>query len=69
MFAAREVSDLLPVGTIVLVYDKVSFVSAKVVGQESETQKTPPSQNGARCNEIFLKHPESCLLNQNHGGY
>jgi len=29
MFAAREVSRLLPVGTIVLVYDKVSFVSAK----------------------------------------
>jgi hypothetical protein len=29
MFAAREVSKLLRVGTIVLVYDKVSFVSAK----------------------------------------
>jgi peptidoglycan hydrolase-like protein with peptidoglycan-binding domain len=29
MFAARTVSKLLPVGTIVLVYDKVSFVSAK----------------------------------------
>ncbi len=29
MFAAREVSKLLPVGTIVLVYDNVSFVSAK----------------------------------------
>jgi cell wall hydrolase len=29
MFAARDVSKLLPVGTIVLVYDKVSFVSAK----------------------------------------
>jgi hypothetical protein len=29
MFAAREVSRLLPVGTIVLVYDPVSFVSAK----------------------------------------
>ncbi len=29
MFAAREVSRLLPVGTIVLVYDKVSIVSAK----------------------------------------
>jgi hypothetical protein len=29
MFAAREVSRLLPVGTIVLVYDKLSFVSAK----------------------------------------
>jgi peptidoglycan hydrolase-like protein with peptidoglycan-binding domain len=29
MFAAREVSKLLPLGTIVLVYDTVSFVSAK----------------------------------------
>lgn len=27
IFAAREVSTLLPIGTIVLVYDKVSFVS------------------------------------------
>jgi len=29
VFAARELSQLMPVGTIVLVYDKVSFVSAK----------------------------------------
>ncbi len=29
MFAAREMSKLLTLGTIVLVYDKVSFVSAK----------------------------------------
>jgi len=29
VFAAREMSKLLPVGTIVLVYDKVSFVSAR----------------------------------------
>ena len=29
MFAAREVSKLMPIGTIVLVYDQVSFVSAK----------------------------------------
>ncbi|HSS19028.1 MAG TPA: L,D-transpeptidase family protein [Pyrinomonadaceae bacterium] len=29
IFAAREVSQRLPVGTIVLVYDKVSFVSGK----------------------------------------
>jgi hypothetical protein len=29
VFAAREVSKLLKVGTIVLVYDKVSFVSAR----------------------------------------
>jgi peptidoglycan hydrolase-like protein with peptidoglycan-binding domain len=29
VFAARELSQLMPVGTIVLVYDKISFVSAK----------------------------------------
>jgi len=29
VFAAREMSKLLPIGTIVLVYDKVSFVSGK----------------------------------------
>jgi len=29
LFAAVEVSKLMPIGTIVLVYDKVSFVSAK----------------------------------------
>ncbi len=29
IFAARKISKLLPVGTIVLVYDKVTFVSAK----------------------------------------
>jgi hypothetical protein len=29
MFASRQVSSMLPVGTIVLVYDKRSFVSAK----------------------------------------
>jgi N-acetylmuramoyl-L-alanine amidase len=29
IFAAREVSQLLPIGTIVLVYDKISFVSAR----------------------------------------
>lgn len=29
IFAAREVSKLMPVGTIVLVYDKISFVSAQ----------------------------------------
>jgi lipoprotein-anchoring transpeptidase ErfK/SrfK len=29
MFASRDVSKMLPVGTIVLIYDKQSFVSAK----------------------------------------
>ena len=44
MFAAREVSRLLPVGTIVLVYDKVSFVSAK------EWIKNPKLKDAALAN-------------------
>jgi hypothetical protein len=39
MFAAREVSKLLPVGTIVLVYDKVSFVSARPWVENPELKK------------------------------
>lgn len=44
MFAAREVSRLLPVGTIVLVYDNVSFVSAK------EWIKNPKLKDAALAN-------------------
>lgn len=44
MFAAIEVSRLLPVGTIVLVYDKVSFVSAK------EWIKNPKLKDAALAN-------------------
>lgn len=44
MFAAREVSRLLPLGTIVLVYDKVSFVSAK------EWAENPKLKEAARLN-------------------
>ena len=43
MFAAREVSKLLTLGTIVLVYDKVSFVSAK---SWAENPKLKPSNSG-----------------------
>jgi lipoprotein-anchoring transpeptidase ErfK/SrfK len=38
MFAAREISQMLPVGTIVIIYDKDSFVSAKAWG-EADKQK------------------------------
>ena len=41
VFAAREVSKLLKVGTIVLVYDKASFVSAK------DWVKNPKSKEAA----------------------
>lgn len=44
MFAAKEVSRLLPLGTIVLVYDKVSFVSAK------EWAKNPKLKDAALAN-------------------
>jgi hypothetical protein len=38
-FAAREVSKLLPIGTIVLVYDKVSFVSGKLWAENPELKQ------------------------------
>jgi hypothetical protein len=47
MFAAREVSDLLPKGTIVLVYDKVSFVSGKAWAKDPRL-KQAALQNGAQ---------------------
>jgi peptidoglycan hydrolase-like protein with peptidoglycan-binding domain len=39
MFAAREMSKLLPVGTIVLVYDKVSFVSGRPWAQNPDLKQ------------------------------
>jgi N-acetylmuramoyl-L-alanine amidase len=47
MFAAREVSKLLKLGTIVLVYDKVSFVSAKSWA-ENPKLKEAALANGAQ---------------------
>jgi hypothetical protein len=38
MFAAQAISEMLPVGTIVIIYDKDSFVSAKEWG-EADKQK------------------------------
>jgi hypothetical protein len=38
MFASRAISEMLPVGTIVIIYDKDSFVSAKAWG-EADKQK------------------------------
>lgn len=42
MFASRTISNLLPVGTIVLLYNKQSFVSAKAWG-EADKQKESAS--------------------------
>jgi len=39
MFAAREVSKMLSLGTIVLVYDKTTFVSAKVWAEHPELKE------------------------------
>jgi hypothetical protein len=39
MFASREVSKMLPVGTIVLVYDRESFVSAKDWAEEDKLKR------------------------------
>jgi N-acetylmuramoyl-L-alanine amidase len=39
MFAAQKLSKLMPVGTIVLVYDKVSFVSAKSWAENPELKQ------------------------------
>ena len=39
MFAARELSKLLPVGSIVLVYDKLSFVSGKAWADNPELKQ------------------------------
>ena len=46
MFAAQEVSKLLPLGTIVLVYDKVSFVSGRAWAQNPKLKQAALA-NGA----------------------
>ena len=59
MFAAREVSKLLPLGTIVLVYDKVSFVSAKDWAQNPALKQAAMS-NGAAPDYIHqIDHTKS----------
>jgi hypothetical protein len=40
MFAARELNRLLPIGTIVLVYDKISFVSGKPWVENEELKQS-----------------------------
>jgi len=46
MFAAREVSKLLKLGTIVLVYDKVSFVSAKSWAENPKLKEAALANSG-----------------------
>jgi hypothetical protein len=44
MFASRDVSKLLPVGTIVLVYDKQSFVTAKDWAEADKLKRVANAQ-------------------------
>jgi hypothetical protein len=40
VFAARDLSQLMPLGTIVLVYDKISFVSGKAWAENPKLKQT-----------------------------
>jgi peptidoglycan hydrolase-like protein with peptidoglycan-binding domain len=44
MFASRTISEMLPVGTIVIIYDKDSFVSAKAWAEEDKQKQTAITQ-------------------------
>jgi L,D-transpeptidase-like protein/putative peptidoglycan binding protein len=52
MFAAREVSKLLKLGTIVLVYDKVSFVSAKDWVKNRKLREAALASLGAEVDDV-----------------
>ena len=44
MFASREISEMLPVGTIVIIYDKHSFVSARAWAEEDKQKQAANTQ-------------------------
>jgi hypothetical protein len=44
MFASRAISEMLPVGTIVIIYDKNSFVSAKAWAEEDKQKRAANAQ-------------------------
>ena len=44
MFASRAISEMLPVGTIVIIYDKDSFVSAKAWAEEDRLKQAANAQ-------------------------
>jgi hypothetical protein len=52
MFAAREVSKLLKLGTIVLVYDKLSFVSAKDWVKNPKLKEAALASLGAEVEDV-----------------
>jgi hypothetical protein len=53
MFAAREVSRFLQLGTIVLVYDKVSFVSAKDWVKNPKLKEAALASLGAEVDDVI----------------
>ena len=65
MFAARELSKLLPVGTIVLVYDKVSFVSAKAWVENPDLKKDALMKSRStdtRMRQVRLKRAQDVTI-------
>ncbi|HLA11133.1 MAG TPA: L,D-transpeptidase family protein [Pyrinomonadaceae bacterium] len=77
MFAAREVSKLMKLGTIVLVYDQVSFVSAKVWVENPELKEAAMSNGATRdyryqrlkkgSSSIVIKKPRPKSSERTHG--
>ena len=57
MFAAREVSKLLKFGTIVLVYDKVSFVSAQDWVKDPKLKDAALASLGAEVDDLINEPP------------
>jgi hypothetical protein len=44
MFASRQISELLPVGTILLIYNKDAFVSAKEWAEADKQKQASANQ-------------------------
>lgn len=69
MFAAREVSKLMKVGTIVLVYDNISFVSAKEWVENPELKEAallnstlPEYKYEAESKDVVIKKPRARVI-------
>ncbi|HEY3041523.1 MAG TPA: L,D-transpeptidase family protein [Pyrinomonadaceae bacterium] len=59
IFAAREVSKLLKLGTIVLVYDKVSFVSAKDWASDPKLKQAALLSNAFTDESDYMERPKT----------
>jgi lipoprotein-anchoring transpeptidase ErfK/SrfK len=59
IFAAREVSKLLKLGTIVLVYDKVSFVSAKDWASDPQLKQAALLSNAFTDESDYMERPKT----------